>query len=97
MGLDDLTDEVEEEVHALSEEEIEDFIDRFTTVSENVVSLDKRVEGLEDQMDALETLLEVLVEEYKRLDDTQRSDFLEEETEEVENDEGDNTSAWRTD
>lgn len=76
MGLEDITNNVEEEVKSLDDEEVEDFIDRFEAVSQVVVNHDKDVEqmkedieDLEDAVDSLETLLEVLIEEYRYLND----------------------------
>jgi len=105
MGLDDITSDVEEEVKSLDGDEVEDFIDRFETVSQVVVGYDKDIEeikedieDLEDALDSLETVLEVLIEEYRYLNDKVGDrDEKEFSLDDVGSDEGeDNSSSWKT-
>lgn len=89
MGLEDLRDDVKEEVEQLDDEEIEDLIDKVTTISTSMIRLDKEMEELRKEVDNIDTIMRVLISEYREMNDdldTNIEDFSFDDDEDTESD-----------
>lgn len=65
MDVDDLIEDVQEEVHALEEEEVKDARDRLAILTQTQISIDKQLEELDGRLGVLEHKVEQIIDELK--------------------------------